>query len=84
MPTDEHYKRIAVLVPIELYHRMNRCFEWGERNRTLVRMIEWLCEKIETHGQSALMLILREGHLDDLVKKGLSSLENGEDDGHNR
>ena len=82
MATDEHYKRLAIMVPIDLYYRMNRCFEWGERNRTLVRVLEWLCEKIETHGTAALMLLLREGKLDELVKKG--TVLEGERDGNNR
>ena len=51
----------------ELYQRLNRLFEWGERNRVLVNVLEWLCEKIEKHGRNALVVLLREDKFDELV-----------------
>lgn len=61
-------RRISIQVPEELYQRLGRCFEWGERNRALLRLIEWVCEKIEKHGKDALIIFLREDEFDKLVK----------------
>ena len=61
------YRRISIQVDEELYQRLNRLFEWGERNRVLVNVLEWLCEKIERHGRKALVVLLREDKFDELV-----------------
>lgn len=61
------YRRISIQVDEELYQRLNRLFEWGERNRVLVNVLEWLCEKIERHGRNALVVLLREDKFDELV-----------------
>lgn len=61
-------RRIAIQVDEELYQRLNRLFEWGERNRVLVNILEWLCDKIEKHGKNALILVLREDNFDELVR----------------
>jgi hypothetical protein len=42
-----NYRRVSIQVDEELYQRLNKLFEWGERNRVLVNVLEWLCEKIE-------------------------------------
>ena len=62
-----NYRRISIQVDEELYQRLNRLFEWGERNRVLVNVLEWLCEKIERHGRNALVVLLREDKFDELV-----------------
>ena len=62
-----NYRRISIQVDEELYQRLNRLFEWGERNRVLVNVLEWLCEKIERHGHNALVVLLREDKFDELV-----------------
>lgn len=62
------YRRISIQVDEELYQRLNRLFEWGERNRVLVNVLEWLCEKIERHGRKALVVLLREDKFDELVR----------------
>lgn len=62
------YRRISIQVDEELYQRLNRLFEWGERNRVLVNVLEWLCEKIEHHGRKALVVLLREDKFDELVR----------------
>lgn len=82
----EHYKKrrirkpgmrqINIEVSEELYQRFNRCFEWGEKNRTLVKVLEWLCDKVERKGIHALLYLLRESNIDSLAK-----LEDGEKHG---
>lgn len=62
-----NYRRVSIQVDEELYQRLNRLFEWGERNRVLVNVLEWLCEKIEKHGRNALVVLLREDKFDELV-----------------
>lgn len=62
-----NYRRVSIQVDEELYQRLNRLFEWGERNRVLVNVLEWLCEKIERHGRNALVVLLREDKFDELV-----------------
>lgn len=62
-----HYRRISIQVDEELYQRLNRLFEWGERNRVLVNVLEWLCEKIEKHGKNALIILLREETFEELI-----------------
>lgn len=64
----ENSRRISIQVDEELYQRLQKCFEWGERNRVLVRVLTWLCEKIEKYGQNALVVLLREDKFDSLVK----------------
>lgn len=66
-----NYRRISVQVDEALFQRLNRCFEWGERNRVLTRMLEWLCEKVELHGKNALVVILREDDFGELVVMGV-------------
>lgn len=65
-----NYRRISIQVDEELYQRVNHLFEWGERNRVLVNVLEWLCEKIEKHGKEALIVLLRDKHFEELVKMG--------------
>jgi len=60
-------RRISTLVSEELYQRLQRNFEWGERNKVVHRVLEWLCEKIERHGRDALVLILREEDFTELA-----------------
>lgn len=62
-----NYRRVSIQVDEELYQRLNRLFEWGERNRVLVNVLEWLCEKIEKHGRNALVILLREETFDELI-----------------
>lgn len=62
-----NYRRVSIQVDEELYQRLNRLFEWGERNRVLVNVLEWLCEKIEKHGRNALVILLREKTFDELI-----------------
>lgn len=71
-----NYRRISIQVDEELYQRLNRNFEWGERNRVLVNVLEWLCEKIEKHGHNALIVLLREDKFDELVS--MRRLEDGD------
>lgn len=66
-----NYRRISIQVDEELYQRLSNCFEWGERNRVLTRMLEWLCEKVERHGKNALVVILREDDFGELVNMGV-------------
>lgn len=66
-----NYRRISIQVDEELYQRLSKCFEWGERNRVLTRMLEWLCEKVERHGKNALVVILREDDFGELVNMGV-------------
>lgn len=61
------YRRVSIQVDEELYQRVNKLFEWGERNRVLVKVLEWLCEKIELHGRNALIILLREETFDELI-----------------
>lgn len=61
------FRRISVQVDEELYQRINKLFEWGERNRVLVKVLEWLCEKIEKHGKNALIILLREDNFNELI-----------------
>ena len=70
------YRRISIQVDEELYQRLNHLFEWGERNRVLVNVLEWLCEKIERHGRKALVVLLREDKFDELVRM---RIEDGND-----
>lgn len=66
-----NYRRISIQVDEGLYQRLSGCFEWGERNRVLTRMLEWLCEKVERHGKNALVVILREDDFGELVNMGV-------------
>lgn len=61
------FRRISVQVDEELYQRINKLFEWGERNRVLVKVLEWLCEKVEKHGKNALIILLREDNFNELI-----------------
>lgn len=61
------FRRISIQVDEELYQRVNKLFEWGERNRVLVKVLEWLCEKIEKHGKNALIILLREENFNELI-----------------
>lgn len=63
-----YYRKISIQVPEELYERLQKNFEWGERNRVLNRVLEWLCEKIEKHGSNALAVLLREDKFEALVQ----------------
>lgn len=63
----QHYRRVSIQVPEELYQRLNKAFEWGERNRVLTNVLEWLCEKIEKHGKNALIILLREETFEELL-----------------
>lgn len=60
-------RKISIVIPQPLYKRLDSLFERGERNRVLNRVIEWVCEKIETHGKEALIVLLREENFDSLV-----------------
>lgn len=71
------HRRITIQVTSDLYDRVWACFQWGERNRILVAMLEWLCDKVESHGNEALLLLLREQDFDSLVK--MREDENGND-----
>lgn len=66
-------RKISIVIPQALYKRLDSLFERGERNRVLNRVIEWVCEKVESHGKEALIVLLREENFDSLValhKKG--------------
>lgn len=63
-----YQRKIGFLVTEELYNRFCRQFEWGERSKIFVRVIEWLTEKVEKHGKEALVVLLREENFDKLVK----------------
>lgn len=68
--SDPYNHRLSIVVPNDLYDRFYKQFEWGERNRVLVKVIEWIVNKIDEHGRDALFLLLREGDLDSLMKYG--------------
>lgn len=72
---DPYTKRISIAVPVNIYNRLNKTLQWGERNRILLRLIEWMLDKIDNHGKDALILLLRESDLNDLLKMGLDSKE---------
>lgn len=65
---DPYTRKLGVLVPVDLYERINKCFEWGERTRVLNKVLEWVVEKIEKHGKGALVILLREDNFDELLK----------------
>lgn len=65
-----HFRRVSIQVDEELYQRLNKLFEWGERNRVLVNVLEWVCEKIEAHGKNALVVLLREKDFNELLAMG--------------
>lgn len=73
MKNEDHYRKIGILIPVELYNRLNKCFEWGERTRVLTNILEWTCDKIEKHGSTALIAFLREKDFGKLVNMGLQS-----------
>lgn len=62
-----NYRRISIQVDEALYQRLNNLFEWGERNRVLVNVLTWMCEKIERHGKKALIIFLRENNFNELI-----------------
>lgn len=64
-------QRITVTVPRSLYQRLLNNFEWGERGRIISLVLNWICDKVEAHGKNALVLLLREGDLDELVRMGV-------------
>lgn len=72
---DPYTKRVSIAVPTPIYERLNTTLQWGERNRILVRLIEWMLDKIEAHGKEALILLLRESDLNDLLSMGLTKKE---------
>lgn len=75
------YRRITIQLTNEQYERLNGVFEWGERNRVLSNLIEWLCDKVEVHGKNALIILLREQKFEELVTM---SKKKEEGDGNNR
>ena len=60
-------RRLSLSISEELYQRLNNCFEWGEKNRVLTRVLEWVCDKVEQHGIGALLYLLREADIDNLA-----------------
>lgn len=74
-------RKVGVIVPADLYDRLSRAFEWGERSRVLTRVLEWMCEKVEKHGKDALILFLREEDINAAVKMGtnLEGAKGGDD-----
>lgn len=68
---DKLTHKLGIIIPIDLYNRLSRCFEWGERTRVITRILEWTCEKVEKHGKEALIVFLREGDLSELVCMGV-------------
>lgn len=66
---DPYTRKLGILIPVELYERVNKCFEWGERTRVLTRLLEWVVEKVEKHGKEALIILLREDKFEALLKK---------------
>lgn len=67
---DPYYKKISLLIPNDTYERLNALFERGERNRVMVNVIDWMCDKIETHGRAALIVFLREKDFGEIVELG--------------
>lgn len=70
--SDSHYKKISILLPNDTYERLNKLFERGERNRVVVNVLDWMCEKIERHGRDALIVFLREKDFNEVVRLGLA------------
>lgn len=78
MKNDPYNRKISILLPEDLAVRLDRLFERGERNKVMVRVISWMCDKIERFGNDALILFLREDDLGKVVKMGAE-----EKDGNN-
>lgn len=78
MKNDPYNRKISILLPEDLAIRLDRLFERGERNKVMVRVISWMCDKIERFGNEALILFLREDDLGKVVKMGAE-----EKDGNN-
>lgn len=64
----EPYRKISIQVPEELYERLQKNFEWGERNRVLNKVLVWVCDKVERHGSNALIILLREDEFEALLQ----------------
>lgn len=65
---DPYNHRLSIVVPNDIYERFYSQFEWGERNKVLVKVVDWITHKVEEYGQDALFLLLRDGDLDQLIK----------------
>lgn len=62
-------RRISIDVSEDLYNRLNRVFEWGERNRALTGILEFVVRAMEEKGVEALAVFSRTGKYTDLLKK---------------
>lgn len=79
MAKEKSEYKIGVRISPELYKRLNKHFEWGEKSRIITHVLEWMCDKVEELGPGALMVFLRGGDLLDIIKK-----EEEKEDGDNR
>lgn len=73
----KYTKKICFDLPIDTYNRLDKVLAWGERNRVMVHIVEWMLEKIDKHGQIALLLFLRNGDLSSICN--LPEKEDGTD-----
>lgn len=68
MANDDFYRNLTVRVPNDFYDKLNETFEWGEKNRVILAVLEWVVEMIEKHGTEALIIFLRTKKYEDLIK----------------
>lgn len=68
MAKKTYNRKVGFYVSEELYQRLNHLIEWGERTRVLTKLVEWLCDKIEKHGTSAYVVLLKEDEVDQLLE----------------
>lgn len=80
---DPYNRRLSIVVPNDLYEKFYKHFEWGERNRVMVKVIEWIVNKVDEYGRDALFLLLRDGDLDQLVKLSQDQTQETPSDGNN-
>lgn len=62
-------RRVSIDVSDELYDKLSEVFRWGERNDSLVRLLEWVVKKHEGSDPTAFYAVCRSGQFDVLLKE---------------
>ncbi|MEG0755886.1 MAG: hypothetical protein RR450_05780 [Oscillospiraceae bacterium] len=64
-------RRIAVDLDEPTFHKLDKMFQYGERNRVMQHVILWLIEMYEEHGDNALLIFLRTNDYKKLLQLNL-------------
>lgn len=75
----EGRRRLSLDITEQLYDRLNKNFEWGERTKVVIGLLEYACDMVEKKGPEALAVFLRAGDFASLSRKVVEESSNGND-----